>query len=66
MYGCYYAEYYTNENGAEVTYKVWLEDERSIEEKLKIYERYGLAGVACWSRGLEKEGIWELIGAYVN
>ncbi len=60
--GSYYGEYTKTENGKEITYKVWLEDERSIEEKMKIYKKYDLKGVASWKRGLEKEGIFEIIG----
>ena len=65
-YGYYYGEYTVIENDNEVTYKVWLEDARSIEEKMKIYQQYGLAGVACWRRGLESDGIWELIAGHIN
>lgn len=62
--GCYYGEYETVENGAAVTKKVWLEDERSIAEKLKVAQKYDLAGVACWKRYLEKRGVWTEIQNY--
>lgn len=60
--GQYYAEY--EENG--VTYKMWLEEETSIEEKLKVMKEYELAGVSTWKLGLEKNSIWDTILKYVN
>ncbi|MDR1663882.1 MAG: hypothetical protein LBR83_03040 [Clostridiales bacterium] len=44
----------TGENET-VRYRVWLEDENSISEKLEIYQSNDLAGVGCWSRGYENE-----------
>lgn len=48
------------------TYKVWVEDGASIEEKLKLMKTYNLAGVAAWRLGLENSAIWDLILQYVN
>ncbi len=62
--GCYYAEYTVDEDGKQVTYKLWLEDETSLSEKLKLSKKYKLSGTASWKRGLEAEGIWELIMLY--
>ena len=59
--GCNYAEYESNEEGDEAVYRIWLEDERSIAEKIKLIDRYGLAGAACWRRGLESDGTWDVI-----
>jgi len=63
--GSYYGEFATVEDGEAVVYKVWLEDQYSIAEKLKIYERHNLAGVAGWVRGLENEEtrrlLWEIV-----
>lgn len=50
----------------EVTYKMWVEDEKSIEEKLKVMKEHGLAGVSAWKLGLEKNGVWDTILKYVN
>lgn len=57
-----YVEYVENE----VTYKMWVEDEKSIEEKLKVMKENGLAGVSAWKLGLEKNSIWDTILKYVN
>ena len=48
------------------TYRIWLEDEKSLEEKLKVIRENSLAGVAEWSLGMESSGVWDLILQYVN
>lgn len=59
--GQYYGEY-TEGN---VRRRIWLEEEKSIEEKLKVMKKYDLSGVACWKRGHEKDSIWDIINKYV-
>ena len=61
----------TGQNYAEweadgATYKVWLEDEAALENKLKLMKEYKLAGVASWRLGFESSSAWELILKYVN
>ena len=58
-----YAEW-TGSDGA--VYKIWLEDEKSLAEKLQLMKDYKLAGTAAWKLGFEKQDIWELILKYVN
>ena len=48
------------------TYKIWLEDNQSLEEKLKVIKSNDLAGVAEWSLGMENSSVWDLILQYVN
>jgi spore germination protein YaaH len=60
--GCYYVEY--QKDGA--TYRMWQEEERSIEEKMKVIYGADVAGVAQWKLGLEKESIWNIIERYLN
>ena len=48
------------------TYKIWLEDAQSLEEKLKLIKAENLAGVAEWKLGAENTAIWDLILQYVN
>ena len=57
-----YGEY--TEGGS--LFQVWLEDERSIEVKLNIMEKYQIGGVAGWRLGCEKPEIWDVIGVYLN
>ena len=47
-------------------YEIWMEDSKSIEEKLKLMKKYKLAGTAEWSLGQESSDIWNLIQKYVN
>ena len=61
----------TGQNYAEweadgATYKVWLEDEDALENKLKLMKKYDLAGVAAWRLGFESSDTWGLILKYVN
>lgn len=60
--GQYYVEY---ENGGK-TYKMWLEDEDSIEEKCKVMKENNLAGAAYWKIGLERKAVWDTIVKYIN
>ena len=60
--GQYYGE--TKKNG--IIYKMWLEDETSIEGKLKLMQEYKLAGAAFWSSDLDNTSIWEVIIKYIN
>ena len=61
--GQYYGGY-VNDDGS--VCKMWLEDARSIEEKMKLIDKYDLAGVACWKLGLESEDVWDVIPKYIN
>lgn len=49
-----------------ITYEIWLEDEQSIEAKLKLMKENKLAGTAAWALGQENTDIWNLILKYVN
>ena len=57
---------YAEWESADGTYKIWLEDEQSLEEKLAVVSENGLAGVAEWSLGWESSGVWQLIQQYIN
>lgn len=49
-----------------IIYKMWLEDEDSIEKKLELLDKYSLAGAAFWSSALDNNTIWEVIIKYIN
>lgn len=53
----YYVEY--TEKGK--TYKMWIEDEESIKNKVSLVRTYNLAGVAAWAKDREKDTIWSII-----
>ncbi len=48
------------------TYKIWLEDTDSLEQKLKLMKDNGLAGTAAWALGQEDSKVWKLIQKYTN
>lgn len=48
------------------TYKIWLEDNQSLEEKLKVISDNDLAGVAEWRLGWENASVWDLILQYIK
>lgn len=43
------------------SYSIWLEDERSMGERMKLIRSYNLAGVAAWCLGLEADYVWDII-----
>lgn len=47
-------------------YKMWLEDAGSMRERLNLIEKYQLAGLAAWRRGLETPDIWDLIEEFTS
>ena len=58
----YYAEY---ELGGSV-YKMWLEEEDSLREKLIRITEANLAGTALWRLELEKDEVWDVIQEYMK
>lgn len=52
----YYVEYETNG----IKYQMWIEDEKSISEKLDLINKYELAGGAFWEKDRETDNIWTL------
>ena len=59
-------QYFGSYESSEGTVKIWLEEDRSIEEKLKLYQKYDLAGVSGWKLGLEKPSVWTVINKYIS
>ncbi len=57
-----YVEYENNGN----TYKIWMEDEASMELRLQLMKEKNLAGASFWKLGLEKSSIWDVIIKYIN
>ena len=45
--------------------KMWLEDEQSLTEKLKLIDTYQLAGGAFWKLGFEDKSVWSLIAQHI-
>lgn len=61
----------TGQNYAEyeidgLLHQIWLEDEDSLTERLKVFSDADVAGIAAWQLGLETEEIWPLIETYIH
>ena len=57
---------YATWSAGDVTYKIWLENEKLLEPKLKLMKENKLAGTAAWALGQETSNIWNLILQYTN
>lgn len=51
---------------SDARYTIWMEDEQSMEEKLKVIQSADLAGVAEWKLGFECADVWSLISKYIE
>lgn len=60
------AQYYVEYINGGVTYKIWVEDSASLEEKLKVLQENQLAGGAFWKLTLEDPTVWDTIIKYIN
>lgn len=57
-----YAEWKSGSN----TKKMWIEDEKSIREKISIIRDNNLAGAAFWAKDREPDSIWKVIQEELN
>ena len=51
---------------SDARYTIWMEDEQSMEEKLKVIQSADLAGVAEWKLGFERADVGSLISEYIE
>ena len=58
----YYVEY-TEKNA---TKKMWIEDEKSIKEKLNLVSQYKLGGVSSWEIDRASNEVWGIIKEALN
>ncbi|HYE81151.1 MAG TPA: S-layer homology domain-containing protein [Clostridia bacterium] len=54
-------QYYATYKKGNATYKIWLEDEKSIKLRAELVNKYKLGGIASWKYGLEKSTVWNTI-----
>lgn len=52
------------ENGK--TYKVWVENAESLERKLGLVSKYGIAGMVAWRKGHEDPTVWDTINKVIR
>lgn len=60
--GQYYAEF--DAEGS--TYKIWLEEETSLDKKMETVFSQNVAGVAFWKLGFERPVTWTTIAKYIQ
>lgn len=48
------------------TYKMWIEDDRSIKAKLSLMQQYNLGGVAFWEKDRETDTIWSSVAEVIK
>ena len=48
------------------TCKIWLENEKSIEEKAKLVKEFNLGGIAAWKLGFERSDVWDILLKYAS
>lgn len=53
-------QYYVQYRDGDKLCKIWIEDSRSIANKLNLVRKYDLAGSAGWRRGFEEYDVWEV------
>lgn len=58
----YYAEFKADGD----TYKIWLEEETSLDKKMETVFSKNVAGVAFWKLGFERAVTWTTIAKYIQ
>lgn len=59
-------QYYSEFKSGKATYKIWLEEEKSLEEKLKAVAEQKIGGVAFWKLGFERAEAWDTVNKYIQ
>ena len=59
-------QYYSEFKYQGYTYKIWLEEETSLDKKLETVFGKEVAGAAFWKLGFERPVTWTTISKYIN
>lgn len=54
-------QYYVEYQEDSFTKKMWIEDEKSLKEKISLIIKYKLGGVASWEKDMENENFWTFL-----
>ena len=54
-------QYYVEYQDGQYTKKIWIEDEKSLAEKISLIKNNNLAGVASWEKGMETDNFWTFL-----
>lgn len=59
-------QYYAEWKDGNTKCRIWLEDEESLDAKLKAAKAGKVAGYAFWKLGLERSTVWDTVVKYTN
>ena len=59
-------QYYMEYKDDSYTKKIWIEDERSLKEKISLITSNNLGGVASWEKGMENDSFWTFLKQEIN
>lgn len=54
-------QYYVEYKDGSYTKKIWIEDEKSLKEKISLITKNNLGGVASWEKGMENDNFWTFL-----
>ena len=54
-------QYYVEYKEGSYTKKIWMEDEKSLSEKLSLISNYNLGGAASWEKDMESDNFWTFL-----
>ena len=54
-------QYYVEYQDGQYTKKMWIEDEKSLKEKINLINSNNLGGVASWETGMETDNFWTFL-----
>lgn len=54
-------QYYVEYQEGSYTKKIWIEDEKSIKEKISLITNNNLGGVASWEKDMETDNFWTFL-----
>lgn len=54
-------QYYVEYQDGQYTKKMWIEDEKSLKEKINLINSNNLGGVASWKKGMETDNFWTFL-----
>ena len=49
-----------------IVHKIWIENRKSLELKMKEVSESEMAGYAFWKYGLQNNGVWSMIAKYTK
>lgn len=59
-------QYFISYPNGSYTEKIWIEDSRSIANRLNLVQTYDLAGSACWQYSQASDEIWSVFGGMLK